>query len=846
MTVVIVQCRLSSSRLPRKALLPLAGKPILAWTLDAMKKVVADKYILAVDYDSEKELKPIALEYGWECFAGSKDDVLERFCSTAVWADCTFPDDIIVRATADNPFLFYESANQLLIEIKKHPCDYITYTGLPHGSGVEVFNARSLIEACGMTSDSYDHEHVGPALYNHPENFASVMLPSPSRWNYPNFRTTIDTYIDYKRALRIVNYISNGKNLKRPYTTEEICSAFNCDYIKTPVLLIPSIKEGRGTGHLRRCLDIAIKNTADIYIPKDDSPFIKELIQSALQNGLFPWQIIKELPSKNEYSVIITDYFSLDKQILKDIVGLAPIASIDESTSSSSMCDYLLDIIPSYKLNRQPNLLNPGFIPLPKNRKELTNQDDETITFSSNTKILITIGGEDPANLSLPVGCAFADAGYTVTIINQDPAILRSKIPENLQKNIRIVPPVNNLKEKLYLYDIVVTHYGFTAFEAVAAGCAVILLETTSLHSALAQKYGFALLGSDSFNSESIQQLLKNPENLYPQKFKNLLRNKDSQTLSDFITVLANGQKNPCPICGKFPSVPDPIIARTPERTFRRCNSCGIQYISWNLSKNQEYKVSYFFEDYKKQYGKTYLEDFQAIKIHCTRRMSVIDSLFWTKNHQNGKNISPSVLDIGCAMGPFLDAASDSGWQVYGTDISNEAIEYVQNTLHYPAVCAKFPNFDSLKEFGIGSFDAITMWYVIEHFQELDSVLRIISNMLKVGGIFAFSTPSAGGVSGRYSTEKFYNSSPADHFTIWEPNRTDDILKKYGFKVIKKISTGHHPERFPVFENKDKKQNTFLFSMLSGVSHFFNLGDTFEVYCEKIGDPLPKKEKNNA
>ena len=45
--VVIVQCRLSSTRLPRKALLPLGGKTILEWTLASMKKVEASKYFLA-------------------------------------------------------------------------------------------------------------------------------------------------------------------------------------------------------------------------------------------------------------------------------------------------------------------------------------------------------------------------------------------------------------------------------------------------------------------------------------------------------------------------------------------------------------------------------------------------------------------------------------------------------------------------------------------------------------------------------------------------------------------------------------------------------------------------------
>ena len=123
------------------------------------------------------------------------------------------------------------------------------------------------------------------------------------------------------------------------------------------------------------------------------------------------------------------------------------------------------------------------------------------------------------------------------------------------------------------------------------------------------------------------------------------------------------------------------------------------------------------------------------------------------------------------------------------------------------------------------------MWYVIEHFQDLDSVLKGVSKILKTGGIFAFSTPSASGVSGRFNTQSFFQNSPTDHFTLWEPGRAASILKKYGFKVAKIVSTGHHPERFPNL--KGQKSTGLKFALYSGASHFFGLGDTFEVYCKK-------------
>ena len=254
-------------------------------------------------------------------------------------------------------------------------------------------------------------------------------------------------------------------------------------------------------------------------------------------------------------------------------------------------------------------------------------------------------------------------------------------------------------------------------------------------------------------------------------------------------------------------------------------------YMSYTAdSRSTSYNEKYFFESYKKQYGKTYLEDFETIKSQGVRRTGIIDYIF----RNSHKLITPAVLDVGCAYGPFMDAANDAGWQVFGTDISSEAVAYVQEKLHYPATCASFPAFDAAAEFGIKEFDAVTMWYVIEHFQNLDSVLKAVSKLLKTGGVFAFSTPSAGGVSGKFNTQSFFQNSPADHFSLWEPTRCSSILRKYGFKVEKIISTGHHPERFPNLAGS--KPSSLKWALYTAASHFFGLGDTFEVYCRKERD----------
>ncbi|WP_407428188.1 cytidylyltransferase domain-containing protein, partial [Treponema sp.] len=81
MTIIAVQCRLSSTRLPGKALKVLGGKTVLDWTLSAMKKVKADEYYVATDKDSCSELTPVCERNGFKVFTGPLEDVLERYCN---------------------------------------------------------------------------------------------------------------------------------------------------------------------------------------------------------------------------------------------------------------------------------------------------------------------------------------------------------------------------------------------------------------------------------------------------------------------------------------------------------------------------------------------------------------------------------------------------------------------------------------------------------------------------------------------------------------------------------------------------------------------------------------------
>jgi SAM-dependent methyltransferase len=251
-----------------------------------------------------------------------------------------------------------------------------------------------------------------------------------------------------------------------------------------------------------------------------------------------------------------------------------------------------------------------------------------------------------------------------------------------------------------------------------------------------------------------------------------------------------------------------------------------------------EYEADYFFGFYKKQYGKTYLQDFPGLIRTGKERLRRIEALL----HPAGGEEERRLLDIGCAYGPFLAAARDRGFSPLGIDPVAEAVRYVREELRIPAVRGFFPlspedNPAGEGLFMEGGFTVVSLWYVIEHFENPRRVLAEIYRLLKPGGVLAFSTPSFSGISGRKSPRDFLEKSPPDHWTVWTPRRCGKLLAAYGFSLQKILVTGHHPERFPLIGRflGGKRGPVYRFFYL--LSRIFRLGDTFEVYGVKLPPP---------
>lgn len=99
------------------------------------------------------------------------------------------------------------------------------------------------------------------------------------------------------------------------------------------------------------------------------------------------------------------------------------------------------------------------------------------------------------------------------------------------------------------------------------------------------------------------------------------------------------------------------------------------------------------------------------------------------------------VLDVGCGAGGFLRAAKRSGLNAVGLDVSSDAAEICRRD----GLSAQAGDFLTYGE--PASYDAITMWDVLEHLRDPIAFLRRIDLLLRPGGVFLSKTPTFGALS---------------------------------------------------------------------------------------------------
>jgi spore coat polysaccharide biosynthesis protein SpsF (cytidylyltransferase family) len=198
-TVVAIQARMGSTRLPGKVLERIGDRPLVLWTVAAARAIPdVVQVVLATTTDPvDDPLVDLLVSSGVRVWRGPDRDVLTR-----IWDAVRQEDpDLIVRATADNPFMDPEVVAAQVDRAIGGSFDYVGTTGWPLGIAAEVARASALCEAVAEARDPAEREHVMPFLYGHPERFRLGSAPPSS--STPDGRFTVDTAEDLAFARAI-------------------------------------------------------------------------------------------------------------------------------------------------------------------------------------------------------------------------------------------------------------------------------------------------------------------------------------------------------------------------------------------------------------------------------------------------------------------------------------------------------------------------------------------------------------------------------------------------------------------------------------------------------------------
>ena len=202
---IIFQTRLSSSRLPAKALLDVGGYPAIVLAVKRAGNCGRPVTVATSTDPSDDILCDVLERCSIDFVRGPLDDVMARY----IKATRDMEDgDIVVRMTGDNLLPDGTFVENYLKEFLRSSADYMGSSGtdidLPYGLSTEFFRVGGLRRIASTDFSPYSREHVTPPFFQNkvrvvPERKAVTTLREGLR----DQRCTMDSFEDYIRVCRI-------------------------------------------------------------------------------------------------------------------------------------------------------------------------------------------------------------------------------------------------------------------------------------------------------------------------------------------------------------------------------------------------------------------------------------------------------------------------------------------------------------------------------------------------------------------------------------------------------------------------------------------------------------------
>lgn len=186
---VIAACRMKSSRLRQKALLPIGGVPSVERCLVQCLAIPgAHRVVLATsDLEEDAVLESHTLGGSVEFWRGDPEDVISRYLGACE----RFSIDVVIRVTADCPLILPEVIAHLLERHFSVGADYTAAVDAAVGTAGEIINTGALMRVRDHFGVAMHSEYMTWYFQNNPDHFKVNLVHLPAPLVRP-YRMTLD------------------------------------------------------------------------------------------------------------------------------------------------------------------------------------------------------------------------------------------------------------------------------------------------------------------------------------------------------------------------------------------------------------------------------------------------------------------------------------------------------------------------------------------------------------------------------------------------------------------------------------------------------------------------------
>ena len=230
-------------------------------------------------------------------------------------------------------------------------------------------------------------------------------------------------------------------------------------------------------------------------------------------------------------------------------------------------------------------------------------------------------------------------------------------------------------------------------------------------------------------------------------------------------------EKGSCVLCPHGPEAK--VYVRTNNGgysfSYLKCQRCGLVFLS---PHPDEKEILQFYE-----------RDYYGEGLHKFHSWLEAPRLFFAWNRMRRvRKLFPApgkALDIGCGQGTFLQLLKREGWECHGTEVTAESASRASR-LGIPVSVGEIGE----KQFPPSSFDLITLWHVLEHLPEPPRTLKVLTRLLKKGGILAISTPNIDSLQAKVGRGQWFHLDPPRHLYLFSPRTLEQMMESLKFQLL--------------------------------------------------------------